>query len=149
MRIRIPLENKDEHIIGEMTIRENGIFTGRFRPDSAITDVIGKLAEAGFVNALILTPKLIPAERADVTSRNAFENNEEKPEVTREEAVKLGDKVQALLPPQPEGKHYELVELTAGTAVVIQDDTPETEDEIVERMHKHDQFGRRIAGGGS
>jgi hypothetical protein len=82
-----------------------------------------------------------------MSSRNAFENNENKTEVTREEALEYGDKVQAILPPHPEGKHYSLVNLTAGTAVIIEDDeepgeTIYSQDEDVKRITR-DQFGRR------
>ncbi|AWN06162.1 hypothetical protein SEA_MIEK_60 [Streptomyces phage Miek] len=55
-------------------------------------------------------------------ARNVFEENEERPEVTRDEALQYGSKVHALLPPLEDGKHYEFVNLTAGTAIIVEDD---------------------------
>ena len=51
-----------------------------------------------------------------MSGRNVFENNT--PEVTPEEAQKYGDKLVALLPNPEPGEHYEIVNLTAGTAIV-------------------------------
>lgn len=72
-----------------------------------------------------------------MTSRNVFENNE-KPEVTQEEALELGDRVNALLPPLAEGYHYSLTKLTNGRTAVIVDQDETTEPSIDE----HDRFGR-------
>lgn len=49
-------------------------------------------------------------------SRNVFENN--RPEVTPEEALKYGSNLVALLPNLEPGEHYEIVKLTAGTGIV-------------------------------
>jgi hypothetical protein len=52
-------------------------------------------------------------------SRNVFENNEP---ISAEEATKFGHKMHSLLPPLPEGKHYEIVTLESGRQAVVLED---------------------------
>ena len=63
MRIRTPIENRNGSLIGEMTIEEDGTFSGRFDPSTPIKDVLGGLASVGMVHGLILVPKMIPVEQ--------------------------------------------------------------------------------------
>lgn len=52
-----------------------------------------------------------------MSGRNAFENTASEM-ITPEEAQKYGDKLVALLPNLEPGEYYEIVNLTAGTAIV-------------------------------
>lgn len=52
-----------------------------------------------------------------MSGRNVFENNE--PPISAEEASKYGGKMHSLLPPAPEGHHYDLLTLASGRVAVI------------------------------
>lgn len=148
MKIRMPIENKNGNLIGELTLEEDGSFSGKFRPNSAIADVLGALSKGGFVNGLIIRPKYVPVWEENM-SRNQFENNDEAvPNVSSEDKEFLGDRLYVPLPHLQDGHRYDIAKLPSGeSAVVINKEAEPTEDEVVEHMHKHDQFGRRYARG--
>lgn len=107
----------------------------------------------------------------DSMPRNMFENN--KPEVSPEEALKLGDKLHAIMPHLAAGYRYELTQLEDGrTAVVVEEtdthalinnavesvdemfgtDSTKSDDELFDQAQKYlakperDRFGRKYAG---
>lgn len=76
--------------------------------------------------------------------RNVFENNQ--PEVSREEALELGDAVNSVLPTLAEGYHYKLVKLSSGKTAVVVEEGDESSPPTDVSEPKRDRFGRHIAG---
>lgn len=78
--------------------------------------------------------------------RNQFEDNDPSLNMAEEDKEFLGDRLYVPLPHLQDGHRYSIADLPSGEkAVVIEQG--DTEDEAVQRMHTHDSFGRRYAGG--
>jgi hypothetical protein len=65
-RITSIVENGHGDNIGTIVIKADGSFQGRFFRTTAIADVLGATAKAGFSNGIILKPKMIPARPSQI-----------------------------------------------------------------------------------
>jgi len=134
--------------IGTVTIEPDGTFRGKSSIET-VQSMLTEWASTGWLVGIDVNFEYMKARDAFDMTRNQFESNEPTSNAEDEEA--LGNKPRIMLPPLMDGQHYEITDLPSGAQAVTiaADESPMTEDEIVEHMHKHDSFGRRIAGGGS
>lgn len=64
MIIECPLEAPDGTLLGKIRISEDGTFEGFLSTTTSFARNFGDVARAGMANAIVLQPKLIPAEPA-------------------------------------------------------------------------------------